>query len=265
MPLLVVLLEDIKDVGFDPFERGRVQAELEGELVGGLEPDAPDVEAELVGVRLEDRERPVAVLPVDLRGQAGRDAVLLEEHDQVADVLVLGPGPADLLELDGADALDLAEPLRVPGQDVDRAGAEGRDDAAGQHRTDALDQPRGEELLDALGRGRQGHGEVVDLELPSEARIELPAAADAQDLARGERREGADDGQRLAAVRQEFRDRVAVVGIVEDDLFDRAVEVLLARDERRLLHAVPHDDPMLGVSPRPVNRAGTARCWGQVP
>ena len=95
--LLVVLFEYIEDVGLDPLERGRVQAELEGDLVGGLESDAPDVEAELIGVGLEDREGPLAVLPVDLRGQAGRDAVLLEEHDQVADVLVLGPGPADLL------------------------------------------------------------------------------------------------------------------------------------------------------------------------
>ena len=237
MPLLVVLLEYIKDVGLDPLERGRVHAELEGDLVGGLEPDAPDVEAELIGVRLEDRERPVAVLPVDLRGQARRDAVLLEEHDQVADVLVLGPGPADLLELDRADAADLAQPLRVPGQDVDRAGAELFDDPGGQHGADALDQPRGEELLDAHGRGGQGHGEVIDLELTAEARIDLPAAANAQDLARRERRERADDGQGLAAVRQEFRDRVAVVGIVKDDLFDRAVEVLLARDQRRLLHA----------------------------
>ena len=113
--LLVVLFEYIEDVGLDPLERGRVHAELEGDLVGGLEADAPDVEAELVGVRLEDRERPVAVLPVDLRGQARRDAVLLEEHDEVADVLVLGPGPADLLELDRADPPDLAEPSRAPG------------------------------------------------------------------------------------------------------------------------------------------------------
>ncbi len=168
--LLVVLFEYIEDVGLDALERGRVHAQLEGDLVGGLEADAPDVEAELVGVRLEDRERPVAVLPVDLRGQARRDAVLLKEHDEVADVLVLGPGPADLLELDRADAPDLAEPLGLPGQDVDRARAEGGDDAGGQDGADALDQPGGQELLDAVGRRRQGHGEVVDLELAAEAR-----------------------------------------------------------------------------------------------
>ncbi len=238
VPLLVVLLEYIEDVGLDPFERRRVHAELEGELVGRLESDAPDIQAELVGIRLEDREGPVAVLAVDLRGQARRDAVLLEEHDQVADVLVLGPGPADLLELDGADAFDLPKTLRLPAEDVDRPGAEGLDDAPGEHRADPLDQARSQELLDALGRSRQGHGEMIDLELPPEAVIELPAAADAQDLARGKRRERADDGQRFSAFRQEFRDRVAVVGIIKNDLVDGAVEVFLPRDERRLLHAV---------------------------
>ncbi len=235
--LLVVLPEDIEDVGLDPVGRGRVHAELEGDLVGGLEADAEDVEAELVGIGLENGERPVAVLAVDLRGQARRDAVLLEEHDQVPDVPVLGPGPPDLPELDGAHPADLAEALRLPAQDVDRRGAEGRDDALGQHGADPPDQARGQELLDALGRGGQGHGEAVHLELPAEARADLPRAADAQDLAGRERRERADDGHRLALLGQEPGDRVAVVGVVEDDVVDGALDRLLPGDERRLLHA----------------------------
>ncbi|MDT8342398.1 MAG: CCA tRNA nucleotidyltransferase, partial [Longimicrobiales bacterium] len=84
--------------------------------------------SELVGIGPQDRERPPAVLLVDLGGQARGDAVFLEEHDEVADVPVLGPGAPDLLELDLADALDLAEPVGVLVQDLDRLRAEGPDD-----------------------------------------------------------------------------------------------------------------------------------------
>ena len=94
MPLLVVLFHEVENVGLDPFRRARVHAELQGELVGRLESDAPDVQAELIGIGLEDMKGPLAVLAVDLGGQAGRDVVGLEEDDQVANVAVLFPGPS---------------------------------------------------------------------------------------------------------------------------------------------------------------------------
>ena len=151
---------------------------------------------------------------------------------------MLRPGLPDFPELDGADALDLAEPLRVPGQDVDRPGAECPDDALGQHGADPLDQARGQELFNPLGRGGQRQGEMVHLELPAETRVELPLAADAEHLARRQRREAPDDGQHLPALGKEPADRVAVVGITEDDLVDGAVDVFPAGDERRLLHEI---------------------------
>ncbi len=185
--LLVVLFEYIKDVGLDPLDRAGVHPELEGDLVGRLEPDPPDVKAELVGVLLQDRERPVPVLPVDLRGQIRRDAVLLEEDNQAADVLMLGPGSLDLPELDRADALDVFQALRALGQDVDRPGAEPGHDPRGEHGPDAPDEPGSQEFLDPPGRCGKGQGEILDLELPAEAGIELPPALDLEHLPRGKR------------------------------------------------------------------------------
>ena len=75
--------------------------------------------------------------------------MLLEEDDQVADVLVLRPGFLDLPSLTSP----------TPSTSRIRSGspemtsivfAEFLDDPLGQHGPDALDQPGGQEFLDAL-------------------------------------------------------------------------------------------------------------------
>ena len=76
--------------------------------------------------------------------------MLLEKDDQVAYLLMFGPGFLDLAQLAPADAFDLAEFIRGFGDRVYGFFAEIFNDSLGQDRTDALDEARGEESFHSL-------------------------------------------------------------------------------------------------------------------
>ena len=224
MALLVVLLQQVQQVGLDPLRRAGIDAQLEGDPVSRLEADTPDVQAELVGIGLEDLVGAGPVLAVDFVGQGRGDAVLLEEDDQVADIGVLGPGLPDVLELGRADARHFGHALRLFVQDVERPVAELGHDAGSQGRPDALDQPAGEIFLDALESRRQDRLEGLHLELRAEFGAGLPDARKLQPLAGGEGRKRAHDGDLLSVVDGKFQHGIAVVGIEEQYRFDRAFQ-----------------------------------------
>ncbi|MBA7617200.1 hypothetical protein ES703_24512 [subsurface metagenome] len=87
---------------------------------------------------------------VDLRGQVGGHIVLLEEYDEVSDVLILGPGLFDLLQLDFSDSLNLLELIRFLRNDIYGFRPEFLDDPLRQNRAHASDQSGREKLLDSL-------------------------------------------------------------------------------------------------------------------
>ena len=67
-------------------------ANLLGDLVGGFEADAVDVLCQAVWVGLDFVDCALDIGLVDAHRPAGADAVAVEEHHDLADHLLLGPG-----------------------------------------------------------------------------------------------------------------------------------------------------------------------------
>ena len=98
----------IADACTDP-DHGRLRdPELHRDRVGGPEPDAADVAREAVRVLRHDLHRISAVGPEYPHRPRGADAVAVQEHHDLADHLLLGPGIGDPLRADPADAGHLA-------------------------------------------------------------------------------------------------------------------------------------------------------------
>src|SRR4051794_12042290 len=109
MALLAELLKHVAQGGAGPKRRGAVDAETLGELVGGVEADAPDIAGQPVGVVAHQVDGLLAVLLVDAHGPRGADAVRLQEDHDLAHGLLFAPAFADLLDAARADSLDLLE------------------------------------------------------------------------------------------------------------------------------------------------------------
>src|SRR5262249_9378876 len=135
--------------------------------------------------------------------------------------LLLAPAFADAGDARRADALDLLEERRALVDHLQGALAEHLDDLLRVLRADALDQARGEVLLDALGRGRRHGGDLVGLELLAVLRIEDPVAARLDDLAGGDGDDLADDRDDAAlAARDDAQHGEAGLGAVVGDALD---------------------------------------------
>jgi hypothetical protein len=107
VPLRAHVLEDVADRGPGPQGRVLGQPEPRGQLVGGLEPDAPDVRRQPVRVALHQVDRRVAVLLVDAHRPGRPDPVRLQEHHDRPDALLFLPRLADPLQPLRADPLHL--------------------------------------------------------------------------------------------------------------------------------------------------------------
>jgi hypothetical protein len=223
-------LQDVAHRGAGAQRRRRRNAEAAGQVVGGLEADAPDVDREAVRVLLDDRDRVLAVALVDPGRVSGGDAVAAEEDHDLLDVLLRHPRGADAARARGADALDLGQPDRRAADDLERPLAEARDDALGQLGADAGHHARAEVLLDAERGGRRPVVEGLDLELLAELLVVDPRAAQDQRRAGLDPEQRADHGdRRAAAVAHHARDGPLVVRVLEHDLLERALDGLVTR------------------------------------
>ncbi len=163
---------------------GRVgrDAQLAGDLVGGLEADAAHVARQPVRGLADHPHGVVAVLAVDVEAERGRDIVLGQEEHDLLDGLLLLPGSADGAGAHGADAGGLLQTLRGVLDDLERLGAEVGYQPLGRHLAHAADEPRAEVLTDTFDAGGQHHGTVVCLELAPVAGVRRPAPAQAHVL-----------------------------------------------------------------------------------
>ena len=128
--------QGVADARADP-DHGRLRdAELHRDGVGGHETDAADVAREAVRVLRHDLDRIGAVGPEYPHRPRRADAVAVQEHHDLADHLLLGPGIGDPLRPHLPDAGHLAQPPL--GLDPEHLLAERPDQLAGIDRADRI-------------------------------------------------------------------------------------------------------------------------------
>ena len=143
-------LDALGRVGLDPERRG--------DLVGGEETDAVDVEGEPVGRDRHDSHRSMAVAPHDPGRERRARAVRLQEDHHVAKGALLLPGLGDGFATFVPQPFDLAQPVGLVVEYAQRLEPERRHDARGHLGTDALDEARRQVLLEP----REGLGDGLD-------------------------------------------------------------------------------------------------------
>ena len=89
--------ERIGDAGAHPDHGGLLDAEFHGNRVGGLEADAADIARQAIGVLRHHLHGVGAVGLVDTHRPRRADAMLVQEHHDLAHDLLLGPGVRDAL------------------------------------------------------------------------------------------------------------------------------------------------------------------------
>ena len=105
MPLVHRLGERERDAGPETDHRGLLDAEPHRDRVGRLEADAANVAGQAIGVLGHHLHGVRAVGLVDPHGAGRSDAVRMQEHHDLADDLLLGPGVGDAFPSNRADAV----------------------------------------------------------------------------------------------------------------------------------------------------------------
>ena len=160
----------------------------------------------------------------------------LQEHHHLLDRLLFLPGGGDQPGALRPEVGHLDEPLRCRLDHVEGGHPEVVHDLLGQLRADALDQPGAEVAQDALHRGGQHGGVVLDVELPAVLRVGAPPAAQPQRLAGLGAQQRPDHGDQVTpAAGIDLRDGVAVVFVGIGDPFQRRLQSG-QRDRRRDRH-----------------------------
>ena len=227
-----------------------------GDGVGGLEPDAPHLRRQPVGLVTDHRDGGAGVLLVDPHRQRRGHPDAGQEHHHFLDRLLLLPGVGDLLGPFGSQSVHLGQPGGLGLDDGQDVGAEMRHHPLGHHRADPLDHPRTQVAADALDGGGQHGGIRVHLELPAVPGVGAPAPGQAQALA--------DLGaQQRPHHRQQIRagplgghpgDGVAGVLVGVGDPFQDRLQHRLARRHTRRRGLTGHDDHSAG-HPQPRSAA----------
>ena len=215
------------------------EAQLFRDDVGGVKADAVDVHGQAVGILAHHRQGLLPVVAVDAHGIGGADPVRLQEHDQVADALMVGPARLDALQRLAAHAADPQQPVRLLVQHAKGVLAEGIHDACGHGFAHALDEAGTEIMADALHGCGQQVLVVFHGKLPPEARVVHPAAHQLQRCPRLRRNHVPHHADHVAlGQRAQAQHGVAVFLVVEDDAVEHAGKLL--RCVLRLLHGGQH-------------------------
>jgi hypothetical protein len=111
----------------------------------------------------------------------------VQEHHDLADDLLVGPGRRDLGRALGADAAHLAQPPGLGLDDVEDGRAELLDQALCIDRANAADHARAEVSLDALDRRRRRRPEEARPELLAVGAVVHPFAGGGDPLPGGDR------------------------------------------------------------------------------
>ena len=145
----------------------------------------------------------------------------VQEHHDLADDLLLGPGVGDPLRPHLPDAGHLAQAFRLGLDDVEHLLAERADQLAGINRTDAPDHARAEILLDALDRRRGGGADEARPELLAVGAVVDPLPGGGDPFP-GRHHGGVSDCSDQLAMppRPSPEHAEAVLGIVEGDALD---------------------------------------------
>ena len=151
----------------------------------------------------------------------------LQEHHDLADGLLLGPGLDHLRLALGADAIELLQPLGGLLDHLKHRLAEGLDQLLGKVRADALDHAGAEILLDAFERGGRNDPQVIGLELQAMGLVVDPPAEGFDEFAGGDGGSSAHDGEEIAlALDLHPQHTEAALLAMEGDALDGAREAL---------------------------------------
>ena len=214
--------QGIGDAGPRPHHGGLLDAQAGRDGVGGDEADAPDVAGQPVGVFGDELDRVGAIGLEDADRARRADAVGVQEQHDLADHLLVRPARDDPLDADGADAGDLAQPLRFPLDHVEHIGAEGADQLLRVDRADPPDHAGAQILLDAFRRGRHRGAQEAGLELEAMGAVVVPDAGRLDELTRRDRGGMADDGDQVAMpTRLDAEDAEPVLRIMEGHPLDQ--------------------------------------------
>ena len=154
MPLVHGLGQRIGNPGADADHRRPFDAELHGDGVGGLEPDAPDIARQPIGVLGHDLDGVGAIGLENPHCPRRANAVAVQEHHDFPHRLLFGPGRENAGSANRPDAVDLAQPVRGGLDDVEHLLAKGAHELLGVNRANTPDHAGREVLLDAVGRSR---------------------------------------------------------------------------------------------------------------
>ena len=211
--------------GLQPGGGGRADAEVPPEAVGRAEAEPRHLGDQAVGVGAQHLRRFVAVGGHQARGVAGIEAVGGEEGAHRAERAMLGPGGRERRGALRPDPRHLAHPLRARVEDLQRPLAEVIHDPAREGGAQLADQPRAEVARDGVELRRRAHVRGLRPELRAVPRVGLPAPAEGQRLPRLDRRQRADDGDRLAPPAGPHAHHAeAVLRVIEGDALDRPLE-----------------------------------------
>src|SRR5208282_976888 len=170
-------------------------------------------------------------------GARRSDAVGVQEHHNLADDLLLGPGLNDPLGAHWADAIHLSQTVGLGLDHIEHFVAERPDELVGLSGADAADHSRTEVFLDPLDRGRSGGLQKPRAELLAVRPVIDPLARGGDPFACRDRRGLTDHCHEVAmSARLRSENTEPVLLVVEGDPLDQARQHFL----RRRLQFRPH-------------------------
>ena len=238
----------IADARADPDHGRLLDAELHCDGVGGHETDAADVACEAVRVLRHHLHGIGAVGPEYPHRPRRADAVAVQEHHDLADDLLLGPGIGDPLRPHLPDAAHLAQTFRLGLDHIEHLLAERLDQLTGVDRADAPDHAGAEILLDALDRRRFRCADETRLELLAMGAVVDPLPGGGDPFPGRHHGGVADHGDQVAMPPCPSPEHAeAVLRIVEGDALDQPGQDLPVRGLLTPAGGGFHDVPSAGA------------------
>ena len=198
MPLFRPDLQSLPNPGLRPEQGISRYPQLLGDLIGGLEANAPDIQGQPVGILGDLGNGGSAIGLVDAHRPGGAHPVGLQEHHDLPDGLLFRPGGGHPLPPLGTDPRQFFQPLRGGFNHLEHGLPKGPHQLLGKVGTDAFDHPRPQILLDPGQRRWRNALEGVGLELQTMLAIIDPDAHGLDELTRRHGGGIADDRYQLA-------------------------------------------------------------------
>ena len=217
MAVVQVVGELEEDAGLQPLGVLPIQADGQGQLVGGGEGYTKLLVHQQVGVVPDHVQGQVAVAAVEGHAQLEGQAVLPQKIQQPPHAHLEPEGLPDLEGTLAGDSLDLGELFGMLLQDVEGVGAELLHQPPGGGGAYPFDGAGGQVFKDGLF----SHGDAplhdLGLELLAVGGVAAPGALDGQTLAGCGAGHAAHHRHRLAVSHAEAEDGIAVFLVAEDD------------------------------------------------